>query len=104
MTKKIVFAASGVLILVLSGLLNNAHAIRFEGKAWVAQHIENGNYTDEYFLIIDPDDISIDRKSVKLTNFKIKPSDGLIFTDITAEDDLLWFAIDNLASFMWPQK
>lgn len=96
MTKKIVFAASGVLILVLSVLLNNANAIPFKGNAWVAQHIEHGKDTGEYFFIIDPNRIDIDRKSVKLSNFKIKPlRDGLIFTDITAEDDLLWFAINN---------
>jgi len=96
MPKKIVFAVCGVLILALSVMLNNAHAIRFEGNAWVAHHIEDGEYTSDYFFIIDPNSIEIDPNSVILKKFEITPiSDGLDFSEIATGGELLWFEIEN---------
>ena len=90
MFKRTTFAISGVLILALALLSTNAHSIPFEGHVWVAHH----NDTTDYFLVIDPKNIDINAKSVKLTGFKIKKSkEDLDFSELTEETNLLWFEI-----------
>ena len=101
MAKKTIFAVSGFLIFALSVSLINAHAtpfqvIPFEGNAWVAHHIEYGNYTNDYFFVIDPKGLDIDPKSVTLNGFTIKQStENLNFFELTKVKNLLWFEIEK---------
>jgi len=93
MFKKITFAISGVLILALSVLSTNAHAIPFEGDVWLAHHLE----TPDYFLLFVTE-TDIQQETVKLNGLKIKTSSQDIdFFDITGlhkdEDGSLFFEI-----------
>ena len=63
-----------LLFMILSGFvfIGNAHALRFTGDAWVAQHYAYGDATDEYFLVIEDSGISINLDRVRLKGFAIE--------------------------------
>jgi PEP-CTERM motif len=89
MPKKIVFTICGVLILALSVMLNNAHAIPFEGEVWLAHHSD----TQDYFLLFDTETV-IQQDTVKLNGLKIETSSKDIdFSEITKLEEPLFFEI-----------
>ena len=66
-TKITLYFAVSIFVLTIA---SSAYALKFTGDAWVAQHIEDGNPTDEYFLVINESDI----QRVKLQGIKFKKS------------------------------
>lgn len=91
-------------VILLSGFIftSNASALRFTGDAWLAQHYEYGEATDEYFLVIDKSGID----KAKLKNFALGSSQNTSkldpeFFDLTGEledDSLTWFEVDEETS------
>ncbi|GEM_PF-4905853 len=57
-----------LLVTLAFVLTGNAYALKFSGDAWVAQHIENNQATDEYFLVVKEADL----KRIKLKGIKFK--------------------------------
>ena len=101
MFKKVIFAVNGVLILTLLVLSIDAQAvpIQFTGEAWVAEHIEHGKNTGDWYLIIVPESIKIDKNSVKIDTIKLdKSKDVLDFSALTQAEKILWFDIEDIGT------
>ena len=93
MSKKIIVAVSGIVILTAFVLSIDAYAIPFTGDTWVANHIG----TDDYYLVIAPGDTSIRARSVRLLGFELtrKRPNILDFSELTMEENLLVYEILN---------
>lgn len=87
---------SATVLLVLTFVLTaNAYALKFTGEAWVAQHIENGQATDEYFLVVKESDL----KGIKLKGIKFKQQsverDFFQLTDQMGNEGITFRQIDT---------
>ncbi len=92
MSKKIIVAVSGIVILAAFVLSIDAYAIPFTGNTWVANHIG----TDDYYVVIAPGNTNIIRRSVNLRGFELRRSRvNLDFSELTNEENLLVYLIRN---------
>ena len=87
-----------IAVILLSGFVyvSGANALRFTGDAYLAQHYEHGEATNDYYLLIENLDNKINKDRVKLKHFAFDASPTkLDFSDLTAGDNFAWFEIDE---------
>ncbi len=95
MSKKIIVAVSGIVILAAFVLSIDAYAIPFKGNTWVAHHIEDGKETNDYYLVLAPG-AKIKQDSVMLKGFELGGLEfDLDFSELTDIKDLIAFKILN---------
>lgn len=83
-----------IAVILGSGFLfiNSANALKFTGQALFAQHIHEGNKTNDYYLLIENPNIS--NLKLKRIAFNSSPIE-LDFSDLTKGSDFSWFDIDE---------
>jgi hypothetical protein len=87
-----------IAVILLSGFVyvSGANALRFTGDAYLAQHYEHGEATNDYYLLIENLDNKINEDRVKLKHFSFDASrTKLDFSDLTGGDNFAWFEIDE---------
>ena len=90
MSKKIIVAVSGIVIMAAFVLSIDAYAIPFTGNTWVANHTG----TDDYYVVIAPGNTNIRPLSVNLRGFELRRSRlNLDFSELTREENLIVYSI-----------
>ena len=92
--KRTFFIIVFLLLFVFSG---SAYALKFTGNAWVAQHLNAGEPTDEYYLVIDNSEVG-NLKKVTLKGLKLKTASSVpnfyALTGNAGNEGLTYFEID----------
>jgi len=89
---------TGFLFLLSFAFASSVYAIPFTGDAWIAQHIEDGVATDEYYLVVNEPNIT----NVKVHGFSFLSS-GVErdFSELTGQagnEGISWLQVDNANS------
>jgi hypothetical protein len=86
-----------IAVILGSGFLfiNSANALKFTGQAFFAQHIHEGEATNDFYLLIEKPNVS----HLKIKGIKLNASPKkLDFSDLTEGGDFSWFDIDERKS------
>jgi hypothetical protein len=95
---------SVIVIAIAAAVLfvpGSSYAIKFQGDGWVGHHYANGQATNEYYLILDPD-MNINTDTLRLKGFKF--DDGAAerdFSQLTGNAGnagITWLGIDTSTS------
>jgi hypothetical protein len=86
-----------IAVILGSGFLfiNSADALKFTGQALFAQHIHEGEATNDFYLLIEKPNVS--HLKINGIKFSAVPK-KLDFSDLTEDGDFSWFDIDERKS------
>jgi hypothetical protein len=87
------------MVILLFGFIfiSNASALKFTGQAWLAQHIEDGEAKDDFYLLIENSKISV--QDAKLKGFTFEATEARPdFRQLTQGGSFKSFAIDEKGS------
>ena len=95
---------SVIVIAIAAAVLfvpGSSYAIKFQGDGWVGHHYANGQATNEYYLILDPD-MNINPGTLRLKGFKFDNGaaarDFSLLTGKAGNAGITWLGIDTSTS------